>query len=178
MNRLLYSFVFLIIFLGEAICQKPQFGSTADIQKFSGRWFVIASFSDELNPECRCSTAEYTVIPRKRYVVCVSRCIILRNGKSRILHRTGKSYFPRGTGNIFYRLQYVWPFSRIYFILDLAGDYSWILAGNPDKKYFLLLSRESYMPTDTYNTVISLAKKLGYDPRKIRKTPQNCDIIP
>jgi len=87
----------------------------------------------------------------------------------------GKIFIVKGSGNAKLKVQFFWPFKGNYYIIGLADDYSWALVGHPERKYLWILSRESYMPDHTYQSIVELAKTKGYDTGKLQKTPQNCD---
>jgi len=82
------------------------------------------------------------------------------------------------SGNAKFKIQFFWPLRGDYYIIGLADDYSWSVVGHPSRKYIWILSRESYMTTDTYNQLRVLIRNKGYELKMLQKTPQNCDILP
>jgi apolipoprotein D and lipocalin family protein len=173
MNR-----AFCLVLFSLIICcaksQPLQLVNHVDLVKYSGRWFNIASYPARFQNGCRCTTADYEIVQGKNYFNVINRCIRFRNGKSRITTIHGKAYV-KDSGNARLKVRFFWPFRADYYIIGLADDYSWAVVGHPHRKYLWILSRESYMPTDTYNSILTLVKSRGYDLRKLEKTPQNCD---
>jgi apolipoprotein D and lipocalin family protein len=160
---------------GCAKSQPIQTVEFVDIGKYAGRWYEIASYPARFQRGCRCTTADYEPVPGKNQIRVVNRCIRFTHGKSRVSSVTGKAFVVNGSGNARLRVQFFWPFRGDYYIIGLADDYSWALVGNPQRKYLWILSRESFMPTDTYNHILTLVETRGYDPKKLQKTPRNCD---
>ncbi len=161
--------------MNEARDQTLQTVDNVDLKKYAGRWYEIASYPTRFQKGCRCTTADYELAESNKFVVVVNRCIRFRNGKSKISRIKGKAFAVEGSNNARLKVRFFWPFSGDYYIIGLADDYSWALVGNPSRKYLWILSRESYMPTDTYNYIVGLARKKGYDTKLIQKTPQECD---
>jgi apolipoprotein D and lipocalin family protein len=155
--------------------QSLQTVDHVDLDKYLGRWYDIGSYPASFQKGCRCTTADYELVPGKKYIRVTNRCIRFKNGRSKISKIKGKAFVVEGSGNAKLKVRFFWPFSGDYYIIGLAGDYSWAVVGHPDRKYLWILSRESFMPTDTYNHILSLIKNRGYDLKKLQKTPQDCD---
>ncbi len=155
--------------------QDLQAVDKVDLEKYLGRWYETASFPASFQKGCRCTTADYEGLPGKKYIRVTNRCIRFKNGKSKIRIAHGKAFVVEGSNNARLKVQFFWPFRGDYFIIGLADDYSWAVVGHPDRKYLWVLSRESYMPTDTYNHILSLIKGKGYDLKNLQKTSQDCD---
>jgi apolipoprotein D and lipocalin family protein len=146
-----------------------------DLTRYAGRWYDIASYPARFQNGCRCTTADYELVPHKKYIRVVNRCIRFRGNRSELASVTGKAFAVDGSNNSKLKVQFFWPFKGDYYIIGLAEDYSWTIVGSPSRKYLWILSRESYMTTDTYNHIINLVKSNGYSPGLLRKTPQECD---
>jgi apolipoprotein D and lipocalin family protein len=174
MKRALCLVLFSLI-ICNAKSQSLQLVNHVDLVKYSGRWYNIASYPARFQNGCRCTTADYEIVQGKNYINVVNRCIRFRNGKSRIATIHGKAFVVKDSGNAWLKVRFFWPFRADYYIIGLAEDYSWAVVGHPHRKYLWILSRESFMPTDTYNSILSLVKSRGYDLKILEKTPQNCD---
>jgi apolipoprotein D and lipocalin family protein len=157
--------------------QQLETVAQVDLQKYAGRWYEIASYPTGFQKGCRCTTAEYELIPGRKYLGVVNRCIRFRDGRSKVSTVRGRAFVVEGSGNAKLKVQFFWPFRGDYHIIGLAGDYAWAVVGHPGRKYLWILSRESYMPTDTYKQILSLVREKGYDPRILQKTPQICDRL-
>lgn len=169
--------VFFILFAMtlNANGQPLQTVERVDIEKYLGRWYDIASYPASFQKGCRCTTADYELVPGKKYIRVINRCIRFKHDKSKITTARGKAFIVEGSNNARLKVQFFWPFRGDYYIIGLAGDYSWAVVGHPQRKYLWILSRESFMPTHTYNDILNLIRQKGYDLNRLVKTPQNCD---
>jgi len=175
MKTLFLCSVFLF-FMASTINSQPLLTvERVDLEKYLGRWYDIASYPASFQKGCRCTTADYELVPGKKYIRVVNRCVKFKNGKSKISVARGKAFIVKGSDNTKLKVQFFWPFRGDYYIIGLANDYSWAIVGHPQRKYLWILSRESYMPTDTYNHILAIIKEKGYDLKPLQKTPQNCD---
>jgi apolipoprotein D and lipocalin family protein len=175
MKTLFLCSVFLF-FMASTITSQPLLTvERVDLEKYLGRWYDIASYPASFQKGCRCTTADYELVPGKMYIRVVNRCVKFKKGKSKISVAHGKAFIVEGSNNTKLKVQFFWPFRGDYFIIGLADDYSWAIVGHPQRKYLWILSRESYMPTDTYNHILTIIKEKGYDLKPLQKTPQNCD---
>jgi apolipoprotein D and lipocalin family protein len=63
----------VLFFTSISISQELETVSIVDIQKYSGKWFEIASFPQRFQKGCHCTTAEYT-LTSKDYLIVENRC--------------------------------------------------------------------------------------------------------
>lgn len=168
----------MLTLLADHIKSQPlQAVEYVDPEKYAGRWYEIASYPTRFQKGCHCTTADYEFIPGKNYLGVINRCIRFKNGKSGISSIRGKASIAKNSGNARLKVRFFWPFRGDYYIIGLADDYSWAVVGHPKRTYLWILSRESFMPSDTYNKILSLVKSKGYDLKILRKTSQNCDDV-
>ena len=162
---------FITLFLVSFVfSQDLETVTTVDLQKYSGKWFEIASFPQRFQKGCHCTTAEYTVTS-KDYLIVENRCKKDSiNGKS--LYIKGKVFAEKNTGNSKLKVQFFWPFKGKYWIIDLAPDYSYAVVGHPNRNYLWILSRSASMDDILYQEIISRIEAKGYDLSKILKTKQ------
>jgi apolipoprotein D and lipocalin family protein len=176
MSKAFIILTLLFAYMENAVSQSLQTVDHVDLDKYLGRWYEIASYPARFEKGCRCTTADYEEMPGKRYIGVTNRCIRFRNGKSKMSLVHGKAFVVSGSRNAKLKVQFFWPFRGDYYIIGVADDYSWAVVGHPKRKYLWILSRESYMPTDTYNHILIVIKSRGYNLKIIQKTPQECDI--
>ena len=138
-----------------------------DLKKYLGTWFEIAAFPQSFERGCKCTSATYGLAPDGNIIV-KNRCI--KDGKINIAE--GKAFVTDKTTNAKLDVQFFWPFKGKYWIIGLANDYSYALVGHPNRKYLWILSRRATMDEQTYNHLVVLAAKKGFDVRKLVKTEQ------
>jgi len=141
-----------------------------DLKKYSGKWYEIASYPQRFQKGCHCTTAEYTATD-KDYVIVENRCNKDSvTGKQSYIK--GKAFIEKNSGNAKLKVQFFWPFTGKYWIIDLADDYSYAVVGHPDRNYLWILSREPKMKEEIYLQILSRIKDKGFDLSKIQKTEQ------
>ena len=141
-----------------------------DLRKYAGKWYEIASYPQQFQKGCHCTTAEYT-LNEKGYVIVENRCNRGSvNGKQSYIK--GKAFVVKNSGNAKLRVQFFWPFKGKYWIIDLADDYSYAVVSHPNKKYLWILSRSSKMNDATCQQIISRLKEKGFDLSKLQITQQ------
>ena len=150
--------------------QTLQTVPNVDINRYSGKWYEIASFPQRFQKGCHCTTAEYTV-SENGYVIVENKCNRDSiDGKQTSIK--GKAFVEKNSGNAKLKVQFFWPFRAKYWIIDLAEDYSYAVVSHPSKKYLWILSREPKMDDAVYQTIISRLKEKGFDIMKIQVTKQ------
>ena len=141
-----------------------------DLNKYAGKWFEIASYPQRFQKGCHCTTAEYT-LNKKGYVIVENRCNRGSiNGKQSYIK--GKAFVVKNSGNAKLKVQFFWPFTGKYWIIDLADDYSYAVVSHPNKKYLWILSRTPKMEDVIYQQILTRLNKMGFDLAKLQITQQ------
>lgn len=139
-----------------------------DLNKYAGKWYEIASYPQRFTKGCHCTTAEYTMT-EKEYVIVVNRCNKDSvNGKPSSIR--GKAFVQKNSGNAKLKVQFFWPFTGKYWIIDLADDYSYAVVSHPNRKYLWILSRSSKMDEHIYQQILSELDAKGFDLTKLQIT--------
>jgi len=162
-------FLFLISFFMTK-AQILQTVSEVDLNKYSGKWYEIASFPQRFQIGCHCTTAEYS-ISDKGYVIVENKCN-KDSIKGKQISIRGKAFAEKNSGNAKLNVQFFWPFKAKYWIIDLAYDYSYAVVSHPNKKYLWILSRTPQMNDEIYNQILARLKEKGFDLSKLNVTPQ------
>lgn len=150
--------------------QTLQAVSSVDLKNYSGKWYEIASYPQRFQKGCNCTTAEYT-LSEKGFVIVENRCNKDSvNGKQSYIK--GKAFVEANSGNAKLKVQFFWPFTGKYWIIDLADDYSYAVVSHPNKKYLWILSRTPKMNETIYQQILSRLKEKGFDLLKLKITTQ------
>lgn len=65
------------------------------------------------------------------------------------------------------------PIRMPYIICDLADDHSSVIVGYPSRSYLWIMARKPCLPEAEYAELVAKAEAMGYDPKLIRKVPQD-----
>ncbi len=79
------------------------------------------------------------------------------------------------TTNAKLKVQFFWPFSGHYWIIELDPDYRWAVVGHPNRKYLWILCRKPHMDQALYDDLIDRIGNKGYDVARIKPTLQPPD---
>ena len=171
--RTTYLFFTLIIVIMSASTSKSQIlqtVSSVDVNRYSGKWYEIASYPQRFQKGCHCTTAEYTLSP-DGYLIVENRCNRGSvNGKQSYIK--GKAFVEKNSGNAKLKVQFFWPFRAKYWIIDLAEDYTYAVVSHPNRKYLWILSRTPTMNDILYQRILSRLKEKGFDLSKLQVTQQ------
>lgn len=164
----LFIFFLALIMTTNVNSQKLQTVANVDIDKYSGKWYEIASYPQVFQKGCHCTSAEYT-LSDKGFVIVENRC-----NKGSVdgeqAYIKGKAFVKKNSGNAKLSVRFFWPFSGKYWIIDLATDYSYAVVSHPSRKYLWILSRTSKMDNEVYDQILNRLKEKGFDLAKLQKT--------
>lgn len=166
--------LFLIIlfnmWLSNTQSQELKTVDSVNIKMYCGKWYEIASYPQRFQRGCNCTTAEYTYT-EKGYVLVENRCYKENvNGKQSYIK--GKAFIEKHSGNAKLKVQFFWPFTGKYWIIDLASDYSYAVVSHPNKKYLWILSRTAKMNEQVYQAILTRLKEKGFDLSLLKLTQQ------
>ncbi|GAB2768211.1 lipocalin family protein [Rhabdobacter roseus] len=141
-----------------------------DLNRYTGKWYEIASFPARFQRNCACTTAEYSS-NEDGTIRVLNRCYNTK--KQKWEKATAKAFVRDKASNAELAVQFFWPFKGDYYIIDLANDYSHALVGTPDRKYLWVLSRTPQLTRTVYDELLAKATQLGFDVTQIQRTEQS-----
>ena len=169
-NKLFLILTFTTMITTSKKSQELQTVPKVDLNKYTGKWFEIASYPQPFQKGCHCTTADYT-ISEKGYVIVENKC----NRDSvtgKLSYIKGKAFVVPNTNNAKLKVQFFWPFRAKYWIIDLSDDYSYAVVSHPNKKYLWILSRTPKMSDSVYQQILARLKEKGFDLSKLQITQQ------
>lgn len=142
---------------------------SVDLTRYAGKWHEIARLPNRFQRDCASDTsATYTLRPDRKITV-LNQC---RQSDGRVKSATGTARLAGAKEpNSKLRVTFFWPFYGNYWIIDLDPDYRWAVVGEPDRKYFWILSREPQLEEALYSQILERARNQGYDLRPLLRTP-------
>lgn len=152
--------------------KSPTSAGSVNLDRYTGKWYDVASFPVRFQKGCHCTTAEYTLMPKGNIKVdnqC--RKVGINEEPSGI---TGYAFPVKGSNNTKLKVQFFWPFRSDYWIVRLDAGYSWAVVSTPSKKYLWILSRTPVMKEDIFQNIMEDLKNDGYNTEKLVKVPQSC----
>ena len=141
-----------------------------DIEKYMGKWFEIASIPMGFQADCTGTTATYTLNPDKTVKVfnqCFEKSL---TGPEKNIE--GKAWVVDDTVTSKLKVEFFWPFSGDYWLIELDKGYKYAVVGHPSRNYLWILSRESDLDSETYQELLKKIENKGYDLNRVVKTIQ------
>jgi len=169
-------FIILFIFMFSACASEvtsvnEQLVPDVDIERFVGKWYVIAHLPTFLETKAYNAIEEYTYKGNGEIDVNYHHREGAFDGKVKKIPQT--AILTENPANWKIKL---WLFFKFdYLIIDLADDYRYTAVGVPNKKYVWIMSRTPTMSKEDYQKVYNRIKTLGYDVNSLRLVPQKWD---
>jgi apolipoprotein D and lipocalin family protein len=141
-----------------------------DLARYVGTWYEIANFPQSFQRGCTATTATYT-LRGDGDIDVLNRC---RKGSV-----DGKEKSAQGRARVVDRatnakleVSFLRPFWGDYWVIDLAGDYSYAVVGHPGRDYLWILSRRPTMTEATYKGIVTRLQAKGYETSRLVRTLQ------
>lgn len=156
-------------------CQTPgaplEVVKEVDLERYMGRWYEIASFPQHFQRGCVATTATYEIREDGRISVeneCRDGSF---DGELRRAEGVAWASDPAGSSAKL-QVQFFWPFSGDYWVIDLDSDYRYAVIGHPSRRYLWILAREPTLDPEVYAKLRSRIAAKGYDLDRLNETPQ------
>lgn len=140
-----------------------------DLKRYSGKWYVIATIPTGFDKDWNYTTENYNE-PKGGKIEIFTTYKKGDNPETKSVKSKG---FPiEQSGNVNWKVQFIWPFKSAYLIEELADDYTYVVVGHPKKKFLYIMNRSGKMAEIQYEEIKTRFANKGYDVSKIRKLDQ------
>lgn len=155
---------------------KRETVANVSLERYSGVWYEIARFPHSFEKGLVGVTATYTILPNGKIEVLNQGFKGSLEGKQSKAKAWAKIPNPSEPGRL--KVYFFWPFGADYLILHLDEEnYSYALVGSSSPNYLWILSRTPQMADETYSSLVSKAKDMGYNIQKLERVPQRKEQI-
>ena len=170
------AFLIVILFaLGGCVVGPPlEVVPSVDLDRYVGLWYEIARYPVFFQEGCTNTTAEYALRDDGRIAVVNTCHDGSPEGPVRRIEGTARIADP--TTNAKLKVQFFWPFEGDYWIIDLDEAYTWVVVGEPTRRYLWILSRTPTMDETLYRQITDELPAKGYDPTKLIQSQNNPSI--
>lgn len=173
--KLLKAGVIILLLMTLTTAFSQTLTKQVDLEKYSGKWYVIACIPTEIDAHWNYVTETYTLKKNGKIGIYTTYIKQLKPGSKKTpkeRYALSKGFPQKGTNNFIWKVQFFWPFKVKYIIEEVPEDYSYTVVGHPDKKFLYFMSRKKTMDEDFYKTLVARYKEKGYDVSQIIKVPQ------
>ena len=145
--------------------------SNLDLHEFQGVWYEIAHNPWFPEDNCFAMIAHYKLIEDNKIEITN---ICRKHGfDGEISKITGKAWLVDPIITSKWEVQFIWPFTLDYWVIDLEENYNYAVIGEPDKENFWILSRKPIMEKGLLTKIIAKTKMKGYDLSNLILMPQD-----
>ena len=145
--------------------------STLDLKKFQGTWYEIAHKPWFPEKDCFSMIAHYKLTEDNNIEVTN---ICRKNAfDGEISKVTGTAWLADPKIKAKWEVQFIWPFTLDYWVIDLEENYNYAVIGEPDRDNLWILSRKPIMEKGLLSKIIETTKHKGYDLSNLILTPQD-----
>lgn len=147
-----------------------------DYLRYEGRYYEIARLYNRRERNCASDVVVTFVRRTEGDVSFINQCFeqdrswLMDIGR---LVTTGSDQKP---GELWFRSDLIgWGpwFNGTYRLIELSGDFSYAMFGDPDGSRLWILSRTRKLDEQTYQRLVARAAERGYDTSKLIRTVQN-----
>jgi len=173
MKKTALTLITIMIFISANSQKVPSVVSSVDLNRYKGTWYEIARLPNFFEKKLKCTSATYTLRDDGRITVLNKGNYITDPHKS--TSSQGIAWIPDKKSPAKLKVQFFWPFSGNYWIMELDTEYRYVLVGDPSYKYLWILAREKKMDEATYKMLLQKAVQKGYDVKSIIRVEQDCN---
>ena len=161
----------LVALLVQGCAQPPVIAAVEqlDLERFMGRWYVIANIPTFIERDAHNAVETY----RRGADGTIATTFTFRRGG---FDGDRVEYRPRGfvsdESAAVWGMQFVWPVKAEYRILYIAPDYSQTIVGRSKRDYVWLMARSPAVSPADYERHVERIRAHGYDVTKLTRVPQ------
>ncbi len=142
-----------------------------DLQRFMGRWYVIAHIPTWVDGDSYNAVEAYELKPDGTIATTFTFNADTPQGPLKIYRPRG--FVVEGHGNALWGMQFIWPIKAQYKISYLAADYSSTIIARDKLDYVWIMARKPQLEEAEYQRLKDLVQGYGYDVTKLRRVPQS-----
>ncbi|HSJ02894.1 MAG TPA: lipocalin family protein [Verrucomicrobium sp.] len=141
-----------------------------DLPRYMGEWHVIANVPYFLEK----GKVDTSDIYKLRADGKIDNIFQFRKGSMDAPYQQWKAraWVVNEETNAEWKLQFIWPLTTTYLVVDLDPQYRWSVVTIPSKKLIWILSKDRKLPETTYEGILGRLKARGFAVEKIQKVPQ------
>lgn len=144
--------------------------SKVDLQKFMGKWYVIAGRFTFLEKDVHNGVETYKWNEKEQRIeIGFTYNQGSFNGPEKSIPQKGWVYNLDSKAH--WKVSPFWPLKFDYLVIDLAPDYSWTAIGVPNGNYLWIMTREKQVDKKLLPEILERLAKNGYPIQDVVEVP-------
>lgn len=148
------------------LAQAPEPRVTVDLDRFMGRWYEIARTPNDHQRDCWAASQNWTRRGESSFSITQTCHRGSRGGRTTTVNTSARSLDTR-TNAKWEASFFAGLIRQRYWVIDIAPDYSWMIATTADGQFPALLSREPTMTAARKAELIARMGRLGLPTRQL-----------
>ncbi|MGQ9843861.1 MAG: lipocalin family protein [Spirochaetota bacterium] len=140
-----------------------------DIQRFMGKWYVIANIPTFVERGAHNAIESYKL--NEDGSIDTTFTFNKDSFDGPVKQYNPKGFIINTKTNAEWGMQFVWPIKAEYLIIYLDDDYTTTVIGRSKKDYVWIMARTPVISDSQYNAILNFLKDIGYDISKIKRVP-------
>lgn len=140
-----------------------------DIERFMGRWYVIANIPTFIEKGAHNAVESYDLNEDGSIATTFSFNKNSFDGELKTYTPTG---FVSEQDNSLWGMQFIWPIKAEYVIAYLSQDYQHTIIARSARDYLWIMARTPSIDQKTLQDLFQLSADMGYDIKQIQLIPQ------
>ena len=175
---MLIKFTVVLQLLSFSSCSSSppiQIAENVDIDRFMGKWYVIASVPSFFENDTYDATEVYQRGEDNKVLTTYS--FRQESHDAPVESYNPTAFVTEHPSNAIWQMQFIWPFKADYRILKLNPSYSQTIIGRQKRDYFWIMARQPSIPEEDFLSHVEFLKTEGDDTTTIRKIPHKEENI-
>ncbi len=162
----------MTILMGCSSMNYQKTVENVDIQRYMGKWYVIAGRFTMFEKGVHNGVELYTWNEEKKRIdIQFTYNKDSLDGKVKSIPQKG--WVMNNQTGAHWEISPMWPFRFTYLIIDLADDYSWTVIGVPSGNYLWIMARDKSLSKSKIQTILDRLKGNGYPIKNITYVPHS-----
>ena len=166
-----FSIFLALVILGCSKMAPMPVVQKVDLDKFMGKWYVVASIPTFFERKAFDATEYYERGDNNKILTTFSFRSGSHQGELKTYHPTG--FVTDHPSNAIWGMQFLWPIKADYRIIRLNHDYSQTVIGRENRDYLWIMARTAEISVADLEEHIHFLKQLGYDTSQIKEVPHS-----
>jgi apolipoprotein D and lipocalin family protein len=165
-------YLLLFFLMGCSSMKYTKTVNFVDIDKFMGKWYVIAGRFTFLEEGAHNAVETYKWNTKeKRIDISFTFNKDSFDGKIKSIPQKGWVYNEKT--NAHWKVSPFWPLKLDYLVIALADDYSWTAVGVPSGKYLWIMAKKNQVTDKELEQIVREINSQGYPTKAITKVPHH-----